>query len=127
MTHEILDNHKQSKSNGLIKKVINSILCTFYLACIAFCYAVFKTEPSLAYLVLFYAAFLLLILSIVQIMLHKDNKRIWAGIITLGSTVGLLLAALNRAPNESLMTIGQLTTGISFVVSLILYILIWKK
>lgn len=127
MTHELLDSDKQPKTKDLIKKIINSIVCIIYLASIAFCYGIFNTEPSLGYLVLLYVAFLMLILSIIQIRLHMGNNRIWAGIITIGSTVGLLLAALNNAPNESLMATGQLTTGISFVISLSLFILIWKK
>jgi hypothetical protein len=126
MTHEIFDK-QQPKSNGLIKKVINSILCTLYLACIAFSYVIFTTEVSLHYVVLLFVAFVILMLSIIQIMLHRDNKKIWVGIITIGSTLGLLFAAFNSAPNESLMITGQLITGISFIISLTLYILIWKK
>jgi hypothetical protein len=77
--------------------------------------------------VLLFVAFVILMLSIIQIMLHRDNKKIWVGIITIGSTLGLLFAAFNSAPNESLMITGQLITGISFIISLTLYILIWKK
>lgn len=126
MTHEIFDK-QQPKSNGLIKKVINSILCTLFLACIAFSYIIFNTELNFHYVLLLFVAIVMLMLSVIQIMLHRDNKKILVGIITIGSTLGLLFAAFNSAPKESLMITGQLITARSFIISLTLYILIWKK
>ena len=110
-----------------MKNIINTVLCTLFLTCIAFCYGIFNSEPSLGYLILFYAAFFMLILSIAQIILIKSKRRIWTGIITISSTLALVMAAMNNAPNESLMKVGQFATGFSFMISLSLYVLIWKK
>ena len=126
MEQNLLNNSKQIQNKELINKITNSIVSVIYLASIAFSFGMFNTEPSLAYLVHLYVVFLMLVLSIVQIRLHKAKNKIWVAIITIGSTLGLLLASLNNSPNESLMKTGQLTTGISFVVSLLLLFLIWR-
>ena len=127
MTDELLDNIKGNNKETLTKRVINTFFCTLFISCILFCYGIFHSEPSLGYLVLLYVAFFMLILAIIQIILIKPKWKLWTGLITIGSTISLILAALNNAPNDVLMKVGQITAGVSFILSLPLFVFIWKN
>jgi hypothetical protein len=125
-THSNVDLGKNVK-NEFIRDVVNSVLCSIHLFGIGFSFFIFTTEVSLHYVVLIFIGFILFLVSLIQILLHKKNNKRWAASITLGSTLALLITVFSGVSGEELMKAGQLITGVSFFVCLWLYILIWKK
>lgn len=109
------------------KKVIDSIICSLYMICLAYSFGLFCTPPSLAYLAHFYFAFGMFFLSILQLIGHKKENKLKVGLITLTPIAVLLLILLNaRILEDQLTILGQISMGCSLLIGLYLYRLIWK-
>ena len=127
MANEIFDVKNETYNSNKGERIFTTILLSLDLLVIFFCYILFNKSPSIGYLIIIYVAGYKFLAGLLMTAIALKKKRNITGLITIGTSISIALAGTINGSNEVTMITGQIVTGLSFILTLLLIIFIWKK
>lgn len=132
MKNELLDSDPASEPKkthiGIIRLSVSVILVLLVLALIAISFSVFQSRPGLGYLMILYCAVAIAVMGAIVMLLLRGFKRMFSAITIFGSSVSILTILFIETDPDFVMMLGQLVTGVAFIVNLaMLFVIALKK